>query len=160
MFKDQILHFFSEFFLLFLRILKITIFSDFFIIKNTNFQKFLKNSKCFRKKVKFDDCFLVKCTVKILKATKEETQKTCHQSIEPPSDLHLHLAKLLESREMAAGTRLLSQIEDMKAPVFKALLHYVYTDKLPAEEGDADHKALTCLTSLLCWYWYRQLQKS
>lgn len=60
---------------------------------------------------------------------------------------------------MAAGTRLLSKIEDMKAPVFKALLHYVYTDKLPAEEGDADHKALTCLTSLL-WYWYRQLQKS
>ncbi|KAJ3687188.1 hypothetical protein LUZ61_016352 [Rhynchospora tenuis] len=108
-----------------------------------------------------DDSFMVKCTIRVAKETWEEAR----QSIVPPSDLHLHLTKLLESSEMADITfevdeesfiahrivlaarssvfkQLLCQkgdndasscvrIQDVKAPVFKALLHYLYTDRLP-----------------------------
>ncbi|KAJ1700245.1 hypothetical protein LUZ63_000024 [Rhynchospora breviuscula] len=126
---------------------------------------------------------MVRFTVRVVKATREEAPppRTTHdiQSVVPPSDMHLHLAKLLESGKMAdvtfeveqenfsAHTIVLAarspvfkqlilsqngksemrsrvQIEDVKAPVFKALLCYVYTDELPndGDEGHAD-KAFT-----------------
>ncbi|KAJ4759885.1 BTB/POZ and MATH domain-containing protein 2 [Rhynchospora pubera] len=118
-----------------------------------------------------DDCFMVRCRVWFLKA---------RQSVGPSDNLHQHLAKLLESGEMAdvtfeveeesfnahrivlaarspvfkqllgqngeSDTRSRVRIEDVKPPVFKALLRYVYTEELPSDgdEGDAD-KGLTNL---------------
>ncbi|KAJ3687187.1 hypothetical protein LUZ61_016351 [Rhynchospora tenuis] len=117
-----------------------------------------------------DDCFMVRCMVRVVRATEEEDR----ESLVSPSDLHLHLAKLLESGEVADVTfevdkesfsahrivlaarspvfeQLLCKkdhndptscvrIEDVKAPVFKALLLYIYTDKLSNDfdEGEVD----------------------
>ncbi|KAJ4813833.1 BTB/POZ and MATH domain-containing protein 2 [Rhynchospora pubera] len=154
-----------------------------FAFKNQywGFGRFIKRADLEESRYLKDDCFMVRCTVRVVKAIREEAVQASVQSVVPPSDLHLHLAKLLESGEMANVTfevdqesfsahrivlaarspvfkQLLSQngesemrscvqIEDAKAPVFKALLHYVYTDQLPNDgdeddEGHAD-KALT-----------------
>ncbi|KAJ3687189.1 hypothetical protein LUZ61_016353 [Rhynchospora tenuis] len=124
------------------------------------FRRFISRAHLEASQYLKDDSFMVKCTIRVAKETSEEAR----QSIVQPSDLHLHLTKLLESSEMADVTfevdeesfiahrivvaarssvfkQLLCQgdndasscvrIQDVKAPVFKALLRYLYTDKLP-----------------------------
>ncbi|KAJ3704615.1 hypothetical protein LUZ61_008320 [Rhynchospora tenuis] len=152
-----------------------------FAFKNQywGFGRFIKRPDLEASQYLKDDCFMVRCTVRVVKATRAEGRQITRQSVVPPSDLHLHLAKLLESGEMADVTfevdqdsfsahrivlaarspafkqllnenngesemRSCVQIEDVKAPVFKALLHYIYTDELPndGDEGHAD-EALT-----------------
>ncbi|KAJ4770631.1 BTB/POZ and MATH domain-containing protein 2 [Rhynchospora pubera] len=47
-----------------------------------------------------DNCFMVRCTIRVVRATGEEDR----ESLVPPSDLHLHLAKLFQSGALADVT--------------------------------------------------------
>ncbi|KAJ3687190.1 hypothetical protein LUZ61_016354 [Rhynchospora tenuis] len=140
---------------------KMSGFHTFAFMETRGFIRFIRRSDLEASQYLKDNCFMVKCTIRVAKETSEEAR----QSIVPPSDLHLHLSKLLESSEMADVTfevheeslfahrivlaarssvfkQILCQkgdndaspcvqIQDVKAPVFKALLHYLYTDRLP-----------------------------
>ncbi|CAM0877756.1 unnamed protein product [Alopecurus aequalis] len=84
-----------------------------------------------------EDAFSIRCDITV--PQKIFTEPISPSVVVPPSNLHQHLGNLLFAGEAAdiAFEQLLVQIDDMEAQVFRALLHYIYTDSLPTtDEGD------------------------
>lgn len=121
-----------------------------------------------------DDCFRIRCDVTVYNEVHREDHATTDRLVAvPPSDMHLHLGRLLAGGEgttdvtfevtgetvavhrcilaarspvfmaellgpMKEKTLACVRIEDIEARVFRALLHFVYTDSLPPEMDDDD----------------------
>jgi len=119
-----------------------------------------------------DDCFRIRCDVTVYNENHREDHATTDRLVAvPPSDMHLHLGRLLAGGEgttdvtfevtgetvavhrciltarspvfmaelfgpMKEKTLACVRIEDIEARVFRALLHFVYTDSLPPEMDD------------------------
>ncbi|KAF8754893.1 hypothetical protein HU200_011366 [Digitaria exilis] len=98
-----------------------------------------------------DDSFRVQCDVTVSKEFRVED--TTQFVTVPPSDMHRHFADLLQDGEGADVTfqaelfgpmkeKAMSsiRIDDMEARVFKAMLHFIYTDTMPdIDKEDAFH---------------------
>uniref|UniRef100_A0A0D9X5K6 BTB domain-containing protein n=1 Tax=Leersia perrieri TaxID=77586 RepID=A0A0D9X5K6_9ORYZ len=113
-----------------------------------------------------DDRLDIECVVTVMKEPRVSLTKSSPKVVVPPSDITVHLGKLLESKEAAdvtfyvgedtfvahkivlamrstvfkvelfgpmkeAGAQVIP-IKDMQPDVFKALLHFIYTDSLPS----------------------------
>ncbi|KAL6843200.1 hypothetical protein ACP4OV_026913 [Aristida adscensionis] len=113
-----------------------------------------------------DNCLRIECVVTVLKEPRVSETKPSPKIDVPPSDIAVHLGKLLEAEKGAdvtlsiggetfaahkivlamrspvfkaelygpmseTGMQLIP-INDMQPAVFKALLHFIYTDALPA----------------------------
>ncbi|KAJ4804632.1 BTB/POZ and MATH domain-containing protein 2 [Rhynchospora pubera] len=73
-----------------------------------------------------DNCFMVRCTIRVVRATGEEDR----ESLVPPSNLHLHLAKLFQSGVLADVTFEVDEesfsahriVLAARSPVFEQLL--------------------------------------
>ncbi|KAG2577599.1 hypothetical protein PVAP13_6NG198200, partial [Panicum virgatum] len=114
-----------------------------------------------------DDSLVIECDVTVIMEPQVENTMAASDVEVPPSDLSSSLGKLLEMEERAD---VIFKVEDevfhahkvvlavrspiflaepdegldMEPAVFKALLHFIYTDTLPAMEGlDGDEKSET-----------------
>jgi speckle-type POZ protein len=129
-----------------------------------------------------DDSFTMQCTITVLKELPDTAPDSVEEVRVPSSNLHRHLAGLLESETGADVTFLVSgepfaahksilaarspvfmaeffgdmkekcsqrvEVRDMEAAVFKALLHFIYTDTV-AELDEKDEAATVMAQHLL-----------
>ncbi|KAG6418748.1 hypothetical protein SASPL_120953 [Salvia splendens] len=105
------------------------------------YKRFFKRSALETSDYLKDNCLQIRCCVGVVKSRTEGPKIYCIPL--PPSDIGQQFGKLLKSgKELMAqlygpmkdlSTRCI-KVEDMKAPVFKALLHFMYWDSLPDME--------------------------
>ncbi|CAM0873998.1 unnamed protein product [Alopecurus aequalis] len=87
-----------------------------------------------------DDVFSVRCDLTVVSIFGELAMPD--DVPVPPSDMQLHFGQLLADGEgtdvtLEEKTDACVRIKDMEATVFKAMLHFIYTDSLPhVEERD------------------------
>ncbi|OQU83863.1 hypothetical protein SORBI_3005G191300 [Sorghum bicolor] len=88
--------------------------------------------------------FCIRCDVAVMKETCVETTMADSVTV-PASELNQHLGALLDSKvggdvtfdvggEQFTAHRI--QIDDVEPRVFRALLHFIYTDSLPEIDGE------------------------
>ncbi|CAL4986663.1 unnamed protein product [Urochloa decumbens] len=97
------------------------------------FQNFIERKIFEKSSYLKDDCFSVRCDVTVTKEIRTEAS-TKFVTV-PPSDIHRHLSHLLSSEEDADVTFEVDG-DTFRARVFKALLHFIYTDSLPQIDKD------------------------
>ncbi|KAF8662685.1 hypothetical protein HU200_056289 [Digitaria exilis] len=113
--------------------------------------EFMKRSELEASSYLLDDLLVVECDVTVIEEALVEvledntvTSSSHHVEQVPSKDLSSSLGRLLEMKRSAfleGRERECIEIEGIQPAVFKALLHFVYTDTLPAMEGlDGDEE--------------------
>ncbi|CAL4983178.1 unnamed protein product [Urochloa decumbens] len=91
-----------------------------------------------------DDSLQIRCDVTVFKEIRVETA-TVESLTVPPPDLHHHLGDLLASDiggdvTFEVGDQI--RIDDMEPRVFKAMLHFIYTDMMLPEIGAGEDRII------------------